>query len=232
LNSDDKFEILIANKGKASLKEKNELIELNNKQREQPASVEQSLTALLSTGQYSAESMMEAIKSGTSPNTNGNCQARINTLNGTDKTNGKTRPRDESIKPLAGETNERNEIGQSPAKLNKPPTESNSTSPGWIEMHRKSLENGWLRNHKLWTFLTYCFLKASHKKRTSKIGHQSVELQPGEFIFGRKKASEETKLSIQEIRTCVTKLKKAGNLTIKSTNKYSIVAICKWGDLL
>ena len=72
-------------------------------------------------------------------------------------------------------------------------------------------------------------LKATHKKWVAVVGYQEVPLEPGQFIFGRKKASEETRLSERTIRTCVKNLVNIGNLTIKTTNTYSVITICNWG---
>ena len=51
---------------------------------------------------------------------------------------------------------------------------------------------------------------------------------PGQFIFGRKVASKETGLTEREIRTIIAFLIKCGNLTIKTTNKFSIITIVNW----
>lgn len=99
---------------------------------------------------------------------------------------------------------------------------------GWIKLHRRLIETGWLQNHKVLVFWIYSLLKASHQPIKMIVGFQEVQLEPGQFIFGRRKAAEETKLSEQEIRTCIGFLKKAQNLTIKSTNKFSIISIVNW----
>jgi len=71
-------------------------------------------------------------------------------------------------------------------------------------------------------------LKASHKEFDAIVGLQEVHLMPGQFVFGLHVASKETGLTIQEIRTIVDFLRKAGNLTIKSTNKFSVITIINW----
>jgi hypothetical protein len=73
-------------------------------------------------------------------------------------------------------------------------------------------------------------MKATHKDHEVLVGFNKVELISGQFVFGRKVASEETGLSEQEIRTCLRNLTKLGNLTIKSTNRYSVITIVNWGD--
>ena len=99
---------------------------------------------------------------------------------------------------------------------------------GWIKLHRQLITNGWLRNHSVCIFWIYCLLKATHEPVKTIVGFQEVHLEPGQFIFGRHKASKETRLSEQKIRTCLAFLKKAQNLTIKSTNKFSIISIINW----
>jgi hypothetical protein len=99
---------------------------------------------------------------------------------------------------------------------------------GYIKLWRKSLDAGWIRNHKLWAFWSYCLLKASYKEYDAIVGLQIVHLLPGQFIFGRKRASMETGLTEREIRTIVEFLRKAGNLTIKTTNRFSIITIINW----
>jgi len=71
-------------------------------------------------------------------------------------------------------------------------------------------------------------MKASHKKRTARIGFQEIELEPGQFIYGRKKASAELLISERSARTCLKSLIKTQNVTIKTTNKFSIITIVNW----
>jgi hypothetical protein len=99
---------------------------------------------------------------------------------------------------------------------------------GYVKLWRKSNDAGWIKNHKLWAFWTWCLMKATHKEFDAIVGLQVIHLMPGQFIFGLKKASVETGLTIREIRTILEFLKKAGNLTIKTTNKFSIITIINW----
>lgn len=99
---------------------------------------------------------------------------------------------------------------------------------GYVRLWRKSLDAGWIQNHKLWTFWTYCLLKASYKEFDAIVGLQVIHLMPGQFIFGRKKAAKETRLTEREIRTIIDLLIKVGNMTIKTTNKFSIISIINW----
>ena len=99
---------------------------------------------------------------------------------------------------------------------------------GYIKLWRKSLDSTLWQNHNLWRFWTYCLLKASHADHTEMVGFQEVELKTGEFVFGRKVAAKETGLSEQNIRTSISCLKSTNNITIKVTNKFSIIHVQNW----
>lgn len=99
---------------------------------------------------------------------------------------------------------------------------------GWIKLHRQLLTNGWFENHNLLVFWIYCLLKATHKPMTATIGYQEIPLQPGQFIFGRRKAAEETGLSEKQIRQAVKQTENRRMVAIKRASKFSIVSIVNW----
>ena len=101
---------------------------------------------------------------------------------------------------------------------------------GWIKLYRSSLKNGWLRNHKLWAFWTWCLLKATHTEHSQVLGYQQIKLSPGDFIFGREKAAKELGMSEQNIKTCIATLKKLKNITTKPTNKFTVISIVNWNS--
>jgi hypothetical protein len=103
------------------------------------------------------------------------------------------------------------------------------SNEGYIKLHRKVLEKGWLKNPKLWSFWCYCLMKATHQEHDQIIGHQVIHLLPGQFIFGLNQASKDLNQSIQSIRTHINFCSKVEqNLTIQPTNKYSIITIVNW----
>lgn len=72
-------------------------------------------------------------------------------------------------------------------------------------------------------------MKANHKMNFKAIvRNQEILLQPGQFIFGRKIAAEETGLTEREIRTVLALLINWQNLTIRTTNRFSIITIINW----
>ena len=99
---------------------------------------------------------------------------------------------------------------------------------GYIKDWRKSLDNPLFKKPFIWHFWGYCLKKTSHKDRDIFMNGQMISIKKGQFVFGRKIASEETGLSEQQIRTCLKHLEKSKNLTIKSTNRYTIINIINW----
>ena len=102
-------------------------------------------------------------------------------------------------------------------------------SLGWIKLHRKLVDNPIFKNDKLFRVFMYCLLKASHKEHDQLVGDSVVALKSGQLATGRKAISNATGLSEQNIKTAFSKLKALGILTIKPTNKYSIITIAKLG---
>ncbi len=99
---------------------------------------------------------------------------------------------------------------------------------GYIKYFRKWTDEPWWQNLKLSHFFTYCLTKASHKSRDTIVGYKNVSLRPGQFIFGRKIAAQETGLSEQEIRTCIKYLTENGKINCEPTSKFSIITVLDW----
>ncbi len=92
---------------------------------------------------------------------------------------------------------------------------------GFIVLHRKIFEWEWYNDINVFKLFIHLLLSANHEDKTWK-GHL---IKRGQLITGRIKLSQETGLSQQEIRTCLNKLKLTNELTIKITNKFSILTI-------
>ena len=99
---------------------------------------------------------------------------------------------------------------------------------GYIKDWRRSLEHPLFKKPLIWHFWGYCLKKASHKDVDYFLAGKVVHIKKGSFVFGRKKASKETGLTERQIRTALEHLKNLQNLTIKTTNKYSIISITNW----
>lgn len=96
----------------------------------------------------------------------------------------------------------------------------------YIKIHRKILKWEWYTDANTYRLFTHLLYKANFKGNR----WMGNDILPGQLVMGRKELARELKLSEQEIRTSLGKLKSTNEITIKSTNKYSIVTICKWED--
>ena len=94
---------------------------------------------------------------------------------------------------------------------------------GWIKLHRKLLDSPIFQNEKLFKVFAYCLMKASHKDHTQLVGRRVVELEKGQFVFGRKRASEELRLKESTVRDYIKLLENLGTIVVKSDNKFSVI---------
>ncbi|RDY69100.1 DnaD domain protein [Halobacillus trueperi] len=99
---------------------------------------------------------------------------------------------------------------------------------GWLKLHRKILHSEIFENEKMLKIFIYCLTKSSHKNTESRVGRQKVELEPGQFIFGRKKAASDLNMNESTVRDYLKILKEDGVISIHSTNKYSVITVDNW----
>jgi hypothetical protein len=95
---------------------------------------------------------------------------------------------------------------------------------------RSLLTSKQFQNEKCLKIWIWCLLKASEKGHTQCIGRQYIDLQPGEFIFGRYEAAKELNMSPSSVWWWMQWLQDDGSVDIKSNNKFSIIRICKWKE--
>lgn len=96
---------------------------------------------------------------------------------------------------------------------------------GWICLHRRLLEWEWYSDINATRLFLHCLLKANHKDKK----WQGKVIPRGSFITGRNVLADETGLTVQQIRTALDKLKSTNEITIKSTNKNSLVTVVNYG---
>lgn len=100
---------------------------------------------------------------------------------------------------------------------------------GWVKLHRKILHSAIFQNEKLLKIFIYFLAKSSHKTNEVRVGRQKIELKPGQLIFGRKKAASELDMKESTVRDYLKMLEEDGVISIKSTNKYSVITVDNWG---
>ena len=95
---------------------------------------------------------------------------------------------------------------------------------GWIKLHRKFVDWEWFYKSEMVHIFLFLLLSANHKGAK----WQGIEIKRGQLITGLKKLNKKTGISLQKIRTCLKKLENTNEIIVKSTNKFSIITICKY----
>lgn len=95
---------------------------------------------------------------------------------------------------------------------------------GWIKIHRKMIDWEWYTDINTKTLFFHLLLTANHAPAKWR-GHT---IERGQLITSLKHLSEETTLSVQQVRTSLNKLKSTSEITIKSTNKNTLITIEKY----
>lgn len=95
---------------------------------------------------------------------------------------------------------------------------------GWIKLHRDILQWEWYDDHNTKILFLHLLLKASHTSKK----WRGITIQPGENRTSTNKLSKELGLSIQQIRTSLDHLKSTSEITIKTTNKNTVISINNW----
>jgi DNA replication protein DnaD len=102
---------------------------------------------------------------------------------------------------------------------------------GWIKIHRKIINTSWYYKRSTVVHLfIHLLIKANHKDKKIFWNGKEIIIKRGELLTGLKKLSEETGISIQSIRTALNILKSTNTITIKSTNKFSIIQIVNYNQ--
>lgn len=97
---------------------------------------------------------------------------------------------------------------------------------GFITLHRKIIKWEWYDDANTFRLFIHLLLNANH---APKKWHGNI-IERGQIIVGRINLSKELGLSEQQIRTSLNKLKSTSEITIKTTNRFSLVTLIKYSD--
>lgn len=95
---------------------------------------------------------------------------------------------------------------------------------GWIKLHRKFLNWEWSDSPEVVALFVHLLLDANHEDR--KWHGQLIER--GQIVTSRDKLSKLTGLSVQQVRTCLARMEQTGEISRKSTSKYTLITISNY----
>lgn len=94
----------------------------------------------------------------------------------------------------------------------------------WVKFTESLLTWKWFHDSKTVHLFFYLLTRANWKPSF----YMSIRIERGQLATGLFRIQKDTGLSIQSIRTCLKRLKSTNELTIKSTNKFSIITLCNY----
>lgn len=94
----------------------------------------------------------------------------------------------------------------------------------WISLHRKFKNWEWYKDINTKTLFLHLLLVANYKDNLWK----GILVKRGQRLTSLGNLADETGLTIQQTRTAIKRLKSTGEITVKTTSKYSLITIEKY----
>lgn len=97
---------------------------------------------------------------------------------------------------------------------------------GYVKLHRAILQWEWYRDINTKCLFIHILLKACFDK----CSHKGQDLSRGQVVSSLSKLSDETSLSLRQVRTSLEKLQRSGEIKIDTNNKYTLITVTKYED--
>ena len=97
----------------------------------------------------------------------------------------------------------------------------NMRDKGWICLWRKITQWGWYHDVNTRVTFIHCLLMANYEDNI----FQGELIKRGSFVTSYSTLSQQAGISIQQLRTALNHLKSTHELTIKTTNKFTIITV-------
>jgi hypothetical protein len=95
---------------------------------------------------------------------------------------------------------------------------------GWLRLYRKVKEWEWYTE----SYMVHLFIHLLIDAHYEDTRYKGINYKRGQVSIGRKKLSLQTGISEQKIRTGIERLRDSGEITTKTTSKFTIVTICNY----
>lgn len=103
-------------------------------------------------------------------------------------------------------------------------TTPNTPQNGWLKLFYRFKEWEWYGDTNMVRLFIHLLLSANYRP----LKWRGIDIPRGSFVTSRATLAAETTLSEQEVRTCLKRLISTNEITSKTTNKYTIITICKY----
>ena len=99
-------------------------------------------------------------------------------------------------------------------------------SDGFVKLPREIVYWRWFSDPDVLRLYIFLLTKAAFKKTEWK----NETLEVGQVLTGRRTLAEQLGTTEGCIRTALSKLKSTGDISIKTTNQYSVITLLKWAE--
>ncbi len=97
---------------------------------------------------------------------------------------------------------------------------------GYVKIHRKLLQWGWYQDHAVKEVWLHLLLTASFRE----CKYRGKTILPGQCVVGTEQMAKDLGFTRQQVRTAIKKLNSTNEITIETTNKFSIVTLVNWAE--
>lgn len=97
-----------------------------------------------------------------------------------------------------------------------------------ITLNKAFLGWQWFDKPEMVQLFLYLLLQANREPKQ----WQGVTIMPGQLVTSRNDIHKATGLSDRTIRTCIDRLKATNEMTSKTTNKHTVITICKYANYI
>ena len=99
----------------------------------------------------------------------------------------------------------------------------------WVKLYRSLIDDAVFDDAETLKVWIWILCKVVYKAETRVYKKQVVELEPGQMIISRKDAAEILKISERKFRDAIDILEKIGCISKKTTNRFTLINVIKWG---
>ncbi len=92
---------------------------------------------------------------------------------------------------------------------------------GYVKLDRKILTWRWYNDANTFRVFIHLLLTANYCEGE----YLNLQIKRGQVVTGRKKLSDQLKMTEREVRTALSHLKSTNEVTIETTSKFSIITI-------
>ena len=97
---------------------------------------------------------------------------------------------------------------------------------GWIKIYRSLLYWEWADVPEMMALWVRLLIKATHED----MQWHGVTIVRGQLVTTAAKLAAESGMTVQQVRTCIDRLKASNQIATQTTNKYTIISVCKYDD--